>query len=74
MKYDQKHNALIISVEIFSSITDTQIWKIPIENPMSYQMIIEFSNATRTSFTIDHDGNIYLLELFPISFIKYLMD
>ncbi len=62
MKYDQKHHALIISVEVFSSTTDTQIWKIPIENPMNYQMITEFLNATRTSFTIDYNGNIYLLE------------
>jgi hypothetical protein len=62
MKYDRMNHGLIVSVEILSDTTNTQIWEIPIDNPMNYQLVYELENATRTSFTVDHKGNIYLLE------------
>ncbi|NHJ02706.1 MAG: hypothetical protein EAX86_11255 [Candidatus Heimdallarchaeota archaeon] len=62
MKYDKLNHALIISIEVFSDSMDTQLWRIPIDNPLDYELAYELENITRTSFTLDYGGNIFLLE------------
>jgi hypothetical protein len=67
--YDEKnHDFVVVTANLVEN--SSNIWRIPVEDPMNYTKILTFNQTTKTSGVLDDQGNIYVYEAFNNSLYK----
>lgn len=59
--YDEKYDDIVLLTTDFLQ-NETNVYRIPIDDPLSYHKITTFKNSTKTAGVTDVYGNIYIYE------------
>ncbi len=69
--YDEKnHDLVLITADL--DLNTTNVYRIPVEDPMSYHKILTLNQTTKTNGVVDHLGNIYLHEAYNNTLFKII--
>jgi hypothetical protein len=69
MVYDEKnHNIVLITEDALQN--ESNIYRIPLGNPMNYSKVLTIPNTTKTNGVVDESGNIFIYEAYNNSLYK----